>query len=180
MKKSRIITTIAFAFIILLSTNVNAQDFSGLDKSPMDVASFPSSYKNPYKLIKVIYSRPQLKGRELSTLAPNGKVWRTGANEASEITLYKDMKIGEGIVKAGTYSLFTIPGEKEWTVILSSDLNVWGAYSYNEANDVARIKVTAGSGDKSLEAFSIAFDEGDNGINMFLGWDTVRIKVPFT
>ena len=180
MKKSTIISTIAFAFIMLLSTNVNAQKFSDLDKSPMDAASFPSSYKESNKLIKAIYSRPQLKGRELSTLAPNGKIWRTGANEAVEITLYQDMKLTDGLVKAGTYSLFTIPGEKEWTVILSSDLNVWGSYFYNEANDVARIIVTAGSGDKSLETFSIAFDEGENGINMFLGWDKVRVKVPFT
>ncbi len=179
MKKSTFISTIAFAFIILLTTNVNAQKFSGLDKSPMDAASFPANYKDSNKLIKVIYSRPQLKGRELSTLAPNDKVWRTGANEAAEITLYKDMKLGDGIVKAGTYSLFTIPGEKEWTIILSSDLNVWGSYFYNEANDVARIKVTTGSGDKSLEAFSIAFDKSDIGINMFLGWDKVRVTVPF-
>lgn len=180
MKKSTFITTIAFAFMMLLSTSVNAQKFSDLDKSPMDVASFPSSYKDSNKLVKVVYSRPQLKGRALSTLAPNGKIWRTGANEAAEIILYEDMTIGDGSVKAGTYSLFTIPGEKEWTIILSSDLNVWGSYSYNEANDVARVKVAAGSGDKSLEAFSIAFDESKNGIDMFLGWGTVRIKVPFS
>lgn len=180
MKKSKFITTIAFAFIMLLTTNANAQKFSELDKSPMDASSFPSSYKESNKLIKVIYSRPQLKGRELSALALNGKVWRTGANEAAEITLYIDMKLGDGLVKAGTYSLFTIPGEKEWTVVLSSDLNVWGAYTYNEANDVARVKVPVGSGDKSLEAFSIAFEGGDNEINMFLGWDIVRVKVSFT
>ncbi len=179
MKKSSFITRIAFAFIMLLSTNVMAQKFSGLDKSPMDAASFPSSYKESNKLIKVIYSRPQLKGRELGTLTPNGKVWRTGANEAAELTLYKDMKLGDGLVKAGTYSLFTIPGEKEWTVILNSDLNVWGSYFYNEANDVARIKVASTEAKESLEAFSIAFEKSDNGIHMHLGWGTKRIAVPF-
>ncbi|HLV69284.1 MAG TPA: DUF2911 domain-containing protein, partial [Xanthomarina sp.] len=75
----------------------------------------------------------------------------------------------------GTYSLFTIPNDKEWTVILNSDLNVWGAYSYNEANDVARIKVPATEAKESLEAFSIAFD--DKG-NMHIGWDTLRVAVP--
>lgn len=179
MKKSTLITSIAFAFIMLLSTNVNAQKFSGLDKSPMDAASFPSSYKESNKLIKVVYSRPQLKGRELGTLAPNGKVWRTGANEAAELTLYKDMKFGDGMVKAGTYSLFTIPGDKEWTVILNSDLNVWGSYFYKEANDVARVKVTASDASDSLEAFSIAFEKADGGVHMHLGWGTKRIAVPF-
>ncbi len=93
MKKSTFITSIAFAFIMLLSTNVNAQKFSGLDKSPMDAASFPSSYKESNKLIKVVYSRPQLKGRDLETLAPNGKVWRTGANEAAEITFIQGYEV---------------------------------------------------------------------------------------
>ena len=180
MKKSTFITSIAFAFIMLLSTNVNAQKFSGLDKSPMDAASFPSSYKESNKLIKVVYSRPQLKGRELGTLAPNGKVWRTGANEAAELTLYKDMKLGDGLVKAGTYSLFTIPGDKEWIIILSSDLNVWGAYTYNEANDVARVKVTSTESEDSLEAFSIAFEKSDTGVHMHLGWGTERVAVPFS
>ena len=174
MKKSTFLTAIAFAFMMLLSVNVQAQKFSGLDKSPMDAASFPSSYRVSDKAVKVVYSRPQLKGRALSKLAPNGKVWRTGANEAAEITFYKDATIGGKTVSAGTYSLFTIPGDSEWTVILSSDVNVWGAYSYNEANDVARVmgKVTEGS--ESLEAFSIAFD--DDG-NMHMGWGTVRVEV---
>jgi hypothetical protein len=180
MKKSIIISIVMFSCAVLFSVNLNAQKFSGLDKSPMDAASFPSSYKESNKLIKVIYSRPQLKGRELGTLAPNGKVWRTGANEAAEITLYSDMKIGDGLVKAGTYSLFTIPGEKEWTIILSSDLNVWGAYTYNEANDVARVKVASTESGDSLEAFSIAFEKVDGGVHMHLGWGTARVAVPFS
>ncbi|MCF6294681.1 MAG: DUF2911 domain-containing protein [Flavobacteriaceae bacterium] len=174
MKKSTFITTIAFVFIMLLSFNANAQKFSKLDKSPMDAASFPSDYKISDKTVKIVYSRPQLNGRALSELAPNGKQWRTGANEAAEITFYKDMNVAGTDVKAGTYTLSTIPGEKEWTIILSSDLNVWGAYFYNEANDVARIRVPATTGEKSLEAFSIAFD--DEG-TMHLGWGTVRVAV---
>ena len=176
MKKSTLISTLAFALIMLLSFNVNAQDFSGLDKSPMDAASYPSSYKDSNKLVKVVYSRPQLKERALSTLAPNGKVWRTGANEAAEITFYKDVTMGDTKVSAGTYTLFTIPGEKDWTVILSSDLNVWGAYFFNDANTVAKITVPVSQDSKSLEAFSIAFDKE---ATMHLGWDTVRIAVPF-
>lgn len=179
MKKSTFITTLACTFVMLLTSSLNAQKFSKLDKSPMDCASYPSSYKDSNKTIKIIYSRPQLKGRALSTLAPNGKVWRTGANEASELTLYTDMKLGDTDIKAGTYTFYLIPGEKEWTAIISSDLNVWGSYFYNKANDVARLTVPASTGE-NLEAFSIVFDEADGGINMHLGWGTARITVPFT
>ncbi len=177
MKKSSLLTTLAFSFIMLLSINVNAQDFPDLDKSPMDCASFPSSYKVSDKAVKIVYSRPQLKGRSLDKLAPNGEVWRTGANEAAELTLYSDMIIGGTNVKAGTYTLATIPGEKEWTIIINSDLNTWGAYFYKEAKDVARFTVPVSKGTDSLEAFSIAFD--DKG-TMHLGWGTVRLAVPMS
>ena len=179
MKTFKLITTITCAFLILLTINVHAQDFKGLDKSPMDAASFPSDYKVSDKLIKIVYSRPQLNGRALSELAPNGKVWRTGANEAAELTLYSDMKLGDTSIKAGTYTFYVIPGDQEWTVIISKDLNVWGSYFYNEANDVARLSVPVTSGD-SLEAFSIAFEEAEGGVHMHLGWGTTRIAVPFT
>ncbi|AUS07250.1 DUF2911 domain-containing protein [Pseudotamlana carrageenivorans] len=177
MKNSTFIASLALVCLLFLSTNVNAQKFAKLDKSPMDAAAYPASYKEPNKLIKVIYSRPQLKDRALSKLAPNDKVWRTGANEAPTITLYKDMKIAGKAVKAGEYSLFTIPGDKSWTIILSKDVNVWGAYAYNEANDVVRVKADVTTANDALEAFSIVFD--DNAV-MHLGWDKVRVAVPFT
>jgi len=174
MKKSTFITTLAFAFMMLLSFNTNAQKFSGLDKSPMDAASYPSDYKVADKQVKIVYSRPQLKGRSLDKLAPNGKQWRLGANEAAEITFYKDMNVGGTNVKAGTYTLSTIPGEKEWTLILSSDLNVWGSYFYNKDNDVARIMAPATTSEESLDAFSIVFDKDGT---MHMGWGTTRVAV---
>lgn len=164
----------AFAFIMVLSLNVNAQKFAGLDKSPLDIAYYKTDRNSP-PMVKVIYSRPQLKGRALSKLAPNGKVWRTGANEAAEIKFYQDTKFGGQTVKAGTYSLFTIPGETEWTIILNKDLDVWGAYNYNESNDLLRVKAPVSQGD-SVEAFSIAFGND----NMYLAWGTTRVAVPVT
>ncbi|MDN3664449.1 DUF2911 domain-containing protein [Algibacter miyuki] len=178
MKKTTVFTSLAFVFVMLLSTSVSAQKFSKLDKSPMDAAAFPSDYKDANKDIKIIYSRPQLNGRDLATLAPNGKVWRVGANEAAELTLFSDMKFGDTTVKAGTYTFYLIPNENEWTAIINKDLNVWGSYFYKEANDVARLSVPVTSGD-DLDAFSIAFDEADGAINMHLGWGTTRIAVPF-
>ena len=154
--------------------------FSELDKSPMDVASFPNDYRVADKLVKVRYSRPQLKGRVLDSLAPKGKVWRTGANEASEITFYTNMNLGDTTINAGTYSLATIPGDKEWTVIINSDLNTWGSYFYKEENDVARLNVPATSDEESLEAFAMVFEEATDGVHLHMGWGNARIAVPFT
>ncbi len=176
MKKT--ITLAFMAIALAFSINTNAQDFSGLDKSPMDSATFPSSYKVADKSVRITYSRPQLKGRALSELAKAGEVWRTGANEAVEITFYKDVDFGGENVAAGTYSLFTIPGAKEWTIILNKNLNQWGAYSYDESADVARAKATTASKNKSLEAFSISFEKIDGGANMVMGWDKTRVNLP--
>ncbi|MDB4292950.1 DUF2911 domain-containing protein [Maribacter sp.] len=176
MKK---VFTIAFmALAMVFTTEATAQDFGGLDKSPMDAASFPSSYKVSDKAVRITYGRPQLKGRAIADLAKAGEVWRTGANEAPEITFYKDVKVADGAVKAGTYSLFTIPGDGEWTIILNSKLNQWGAYSYDESADVARVKVKSTNDGKSLEEFSIAFKEVDGGAHMVMGWGTTRVAVP--
>jgi hypothetical protein len=174
MKNSTFLTTITFAFIFIFSLNMNAQKFAGLDKSPLDIAYFRTD-RNASPMAKVIYSRPQLKGRDLSTLAPNGKVWRTGANEATEIKFYQDTKFGDKMVKAGTYSLYTIPGDKEWTIILNKDLDVWGAFGYKESNDVLRVMAPVSKGDP-IEAFSIAFDNG----NMYLAWGATRVTIPIS
>ncbi len=160
---------------LVFSTDATAQKFSGLDKSPADIASQPSSYKISKKNIRVIYSRPQLKGRVVSDLAPAGKVWRTGANESVEITFYGETKFGGKSIKPGTYSLYTIPGEKEWTIILNNNLNQWGAYSYDKAADVARVTGKVSKNDEALEAFSITFTDTD----MVMGWGTTLVSVPF-
>ena len=180
MKKSTLLAALFLAVTLVFTIDAQAQKFPKMDVSPLDASAYPSSNRISEKLIKITYSRPQLKGREVSKLAPNDRVWRTGANEAAEITFYSDMKMGGATVKAGTYSFFTIPGDNEWTAILSTDVNVWGAYSYNEANDVARLKVPATSDDDSVEAFSIIFDEVDGVVEMCLGWGNTRVKVPFT
>jgi len=174
-------TALTFGF----SHTVQAQKFSGLDKSPADVAAYPSSYRIAAKVVKVIYSRPQLKGRSLAQLAPSGKVWRTGANESVEITFYKDVTFGGKAISAGTYSLFTIPGETEWTVIINRRLNQWGAYSYDEAADEARVTGAVSTGDESLEAFSIAFndkgsDDAGQTAELVIGWGTTRVTVPLS
>jgi len=173
MKKTTLSIAI-ITFALLLTFDASAQKFPGLDKSPMDAALYRTE-RNAPPLAKVVYSRPQLNGRSLSSLAPAGQVWRTGANEATEITFYQDASIGGKSVKAGTYTLFTVPGEKEWTVILNSDINAWGSYSHDKSKDVVEVSAPVSMADDSLEAFAIAFDKDGT---MHLGWDKVRVAVP--
>ena len=180
MKASTIISIMALTFTMLISFNSNAQKFTELDKSPMDAAAFPTEYDDSNKLIKIIYSRPQLKGRSIWELAPPGKVWRTGANEAPELTIYVPMLFGDTRIEPGTYSFFCIPGKEEWTAIISKDLNLWGSYFYNADSVIAQVtvpvKIEKG---QSLEAFSIAFDGTQKGADMYIGWGGLRIVVPF-
>ena len=174
MKNS--IFTLAFFLITLISSlQLTAQNFKDLDKSPMDVAAFPSSYKISDKTVKVIYSRPQLNGRDLVKLAPPEMVWRTGANEAAEITFYKDVIFGGKALKAGTYSLFTIPSfDGDWTVIINSARNVWGSYYYKQDQDVIRVSGKTSTTEENIEAFSMTFDKD---MTLKIGWGKTVVSV---
>jgi hypothetical protein len=181
MKTSTLISTFAMAFLMLISVHSNAQNFPELDKSPMDASAFPSNYDESKKLIKIVYSRPQLNDRSLKDLLPKGSVWRTGANEAAELTLYVPMRFGETELEPGTYTFFVIPQGDEWAAVINKDLNIWGTYSYNEENDIAKVVVPVKIDKKnSLEAFSIVFEEAKKGIiYMNLGWEYTRVAFPF-
>jgi len=167
-----------FAFLIITlisSVQLTAQEFKSLDKSPMDVATFPSSYTISDKVVKVIYSRPQLNGRDLVKLAPPEKIWRTGANEAVEITFYKDVIFGGKALNAGTYSLFTIPSlDGDWTVIINSARNVWGSYYYKQDQDVIRVSGKTSTIEENIEAFSMMFDKD---MTLKMGWGKTVVSV---
>ncbi|WKD85599.1 hypothetical protein KCTC32516_00940 [Polaribacter huanghezhanensis] len=172
MKKN--IVVIAFlAIAVLFSNETTAQKFNGLDKSPADIALYKT--KADGVIAKVVYSRPQLKGRSLSKLAPQGKVWRLGANEATEIRFYKDVTFGGQSVKAGTYSMFAIPGASAWTLILNKDTNVWGAFSYKESQDVVRVTAQVSKNKNSVEALAIMFSKSGD---MYIGWGNTVVTVP--
>ena len=173
--KHSILTIAVFTLTLISSTEITAQEFKGLDKSPMDMAAFPSSYKISDKIVKVIYSRPQLKGRDLVKLAPPEKVWRTGANEAAEITFYKDVVFGGKELKAGAYSLFTIPSaDGDWTVIINKAKNLWGSYYYNEDHDMVRVSGKVSKSEKTIEAFSMMFDKD---MTLRMGWGNAIVSV---
>ncbi|PQJ75123.1 DUF2911 domain-containing protein [Polaribacter gangjinensis] len=177
MKKSILFFALC-AIFLGTSSDITAQKFVKIDASPMDAAAFPSNWREANKLVKVVYSRPQLKGRTIDKLAPNDKVWRTGANEATEITFYKNVVFGGKEVAAGTYTLFTIPTNEDWTVILSKQKNVWGSYFYDEKDDVVRVKGTVTTSEEPIEAFSIVFEGENNDATMYLGWGNKIVSVP--
>ncbi len=185
------ILLIAIAVIISLPGNTlfaqNTEDnnnksgqinFPKSDVSPMDEAI----YRAPDEKVmaRVIYSRPQKKDREIfGKLVPYGQVWRTGANEATELTLYQDMTIVGKTVKAGTYTVYTIPEQNEWTVILNNKTNTWGAFDYSEKEDVVRVKVPVKTAPTSIESFSMAFQPTADGAKLLMGWDNKYVEVPF-
>ena len=174
-------------WLLMLSSLVEAQTFRGLDKSSLDIAYFPDHFAHDRKpgdkaAIRVTYSRPLANGREVfGGLVPYGEVWRTGANEAAEVKFYQDVTVDGKKLVAGTYSLFTIPEKEAWTIIFNKDLDYWGAYSYNQQEDVLRVSAPATTLDEPLEAFSIQFEpgEGDTAI-MHLGWATEVASLPIT
>ncbi|MDN4165451.1 DUF2911 domain-containing protein [Cytophagales bacterium LB-30] len=163
---------IAFCFI---ASSVWAQDALQPKPSPTDIAK--EMVGETY--IKVTYARPHKKGRAIfGELVPYGKVWRTGANEATEITFTKDVVFGGKELAAGTYALFTIPNTSEWTIILNSDLGQWGAYGYKEKNDVLRVNVPVEKADAEYEPFTIKVKKNGKEASLQLMWDTTQVSVP--
>ena len=127
------------------------------------------------KAIVITYSCPQLKGRNLETLVPTYKIWRTGANEAVEITFYRDVVFGGKALNAGTYSLFTIPSlDGDWTVIINSARNVWGSYYYKQDQDVIRVSGKTSTIEENIEAFSMMFDKD---MTLKMGWGKTVVSV---
>ena len=130
-------------------------------------------------LVRITYSRPAKKEREIfGKLIPYNEVWRTGANESTEIKFFKDVIIQGKKVKAGTYSLFTIPNANEWLIIINSDVDFWGAYSYNQANDILRVTVPVKNSVEVIENFSIQLLKVNSSEAVVrLAWDTTLVEL---
>jgi Protein of unknown function (DUF2911) len=132
--------------------------------------------------IELSYSRPGIKGRKVfGDLVPYGQVWRTGANNATTLTFGEEVTIGGTKVPAGKYGLLTIPGEKEWTIIISKQTDVTSPDAYKQDQDVVRIKATPMPMPFPIETFTISFDEvKSNSLTMGLLWDNLYVPVPIS
>lgn len=144
--------------------------------SPLNMCK--AIYKTGY--LRIIYSQPHKRGRTLfGGLVPYEKVWRAGANDATELTVTSDITFGEHLLKAGTYSLFIIPHPTAWTIILNSDLGQWGAFNYDAAKDVLRFDVPTETSPTAYEPFTILIEQANEKGVIVLVWDKVRVSIPF-
>ena len=174
---NRSVIPVIFMLIILKITPGIAQDALEPRLSPLEMVTM--KYDETY--MKITYCRPHKRGREIfgnPDLVPYGNIWRTGANEATEITVTDDIKIAGNELKAGTYTVFTIPEEDKWTIILNSELGQWGAYNYNEDFDVMRFTVPVKKTDVIYEPFTIEFEQHDHTTNILMMWDQVQVIIP--
>jgi len=122
--------------------------------------------------VKIVYCQPSARGRKImGGLVPYGEVWRTGANEATTIEIDKPVKIEGKDLAAGKYSLFTIPGENEWTIIINKDAKQWGAYKYKQEDDVLRVTVKPTKAATPVETFNIAVGKDD----VQLKWENTAV-----
>lgn len=187
-----ILTTLLMA-LMLAPTLLSAQDLHPSRRpSPMGMARI--DLDGTY--VRVVYSRPYQRGRdnifgteESEALVPYGKIWRTGANEATEMTITGDLRIGGETLPAGTYSVFSTPGATNWTIHFNSALGLSGTARYNPEtekfeegylpeNDVLVVEATPGTVEEEVDQFTISFESTDEGADMVWRWITTEIRVP--
>jgi hypothetical protein len=128
--------------------------------------------------ITVEYCRPYKKNRAIfGGLVPYNKVWRTGANEATLIKFNKDVVLAGKKISAGTYSLWTIPSEKDWTIIINQQIGQWGT-EYDQSKDLVRSQVLKSSLQQNLEMLIIDFTDDSESTNMLIKWDNTQVAIP--
>ena len=162
---------------------------SPLDNSPLDMSYYPVDYpvlkiqdKVTEPLIaRVVYSRPQKRGRKLfGELVTYGQVWRLGANEATEIEFFRDVKVNGKQLKKGRYTLYALVNTDNWTIIFNRETDTWGAFRYDTAKDVLRAAAPVEKQSEVTEAFSIAFQKAGRGADLVFNWDDILVKLPIS
>ena len=183
------ITLLVLLIISVLMGKSQSNSLPPVDKSPMDMCYYPNNYPvlkiqdkaTEPMVARVIYSRPQKNGRLIfGDLVEYGKVWRLGANEATEIEFFRSVKIGDKKVEKGRYTLYAIPAEDTWTIILNKDNDTWGAFKYDELKDVLRTTVPVQKLNEGVEALAMTFEKSDSGCNLIIAWDNIKASLPIS
>jgi hypothetical protein len=174
-------------------TNINTgkelvSPYAGIDISPLDIIYFPSDFpvlKMSQKaeglpVARVIYSRPHKQGREIfGALIPYNEPWRLGANEATEIELFRPVNIQGKRVSPGKYVLYCIPREDKWTIVFNTNIYTWGL-KQDATKDVFRFDILTQKATRSFEYFTMTFDKSPTGAILFMSWDNVTAQLPIT
>lgn len=186
MKKLFILSGLLF---LLAGTAVAQAKMPVLDKSPMDMSYYPNNYpvlKIQDKLTeplvaRVIYSRPQKNGRTIfGDLLEYGKVWRLGANEATEIEFFQNVKINGSKVKKGRYTLYCIPYTDKWTIIINKENDTWGSFKYDQKKDLLRVDIPLQKQPEINDAFGMVFEKSAAGFNLVIAWDDLKVSLPIS
>lgn len=189
--KKYLAAAIFCGILVMTGSTVWAQQtkLPPLALSPMDMAYYPPGYsmvanvegKSEKLIARIIYCRPQIKGRVIfGGLVPYGKVWRLGANQATELDVFAPVTIAGHQFERGRYTMYAIPEKDKWTIILNSQTDTWGAFGYHQDKDIVRTDVPVATLDKPVEAFTMIFQKSDNGCNLVMAWDKVETKLPIS
>ncbi len=184
MKKALTLLFVSQLFFMCLLAQNN---LPAVDKSPMDMSYYPTNYpvqkiqdKITEPLVaRVVYSRPQRAGRTVfGGLVKYGELWRLGANEATEIEFFKSVKIGNKKVGKGRYTLYAIPDENNWTLIINKETDTWGSFKYDVKKDVVRTLVPVQKTEALVENLSMVFEKTALGCNLVIAWEGIKISLP--
>ena len=172
---------------------VNAYNpYTTVDKSPLDISYYPVNYPTQLMngndsatlLARVIYSRPQKNGRTIfgSDAPPKcvqqyGAYWRLGANEATEIEFFKPVTIEGKKIARGRYIIYCIPFENKWTIVFNTNLFSWGLHP-DTAKDLVKIDIPAEKTEKSIEYFTMVFQQSPKGADLIMAWDNAKAALP--
>ncbi len=176
-------------FFIFLSAFCFAQSaIPPLDKSPMDMCYYPVNYPvlkiqkktDAPPVARIIYGRPQKNDRSIfGDLVPYDMIWRVGANEATEIEFYRDVKIGGKKTPKGRYTLYAIPSTDKWTLVLNKETDTWGAFGYDQKKDILRTDVKVDTLSDVIDIFTICFEGTEkNKTSLMIGWDNKEVHLP--
>jgi hypothetical protein len=160
-----------------------------LDKSPMDMSYWPANYPilkmsgkaKDQPVARIIYGRPLKNGRIIfGGIVNYNEMWRLGANEATEIETFSTLKIGGKTLAKGRYTVYCLPTENKWTIIINKDNFCWGNFTYDIKKDLIRTEIDVEKNTESVEAFTIYFEEAKNGATLIFLWDDIKTSLPIT
>jgi Protein of unknown function (DUF2911) len=160
----------------------------GIDKSPMDMSYYPVDYPKLKMsgntteplIARVIYSRPQKNGRSIfGSVVKYGSIWRLGANEATEIEFFKGVTINNQKVLQGRYTIYCVPSENTWSIILNNDLFTWGL-KIDSTKDVYKFEIPVAKTNFPFEVFTMEFQKAEpaNNMQLVMEWDSIRAILP--
>lgn len=176
------------AFFISLAA-ISQSKLPSVDKSPLDICYYPVNFPHlkiegnttESLIARVIYSRPKKEGRPVfGGLVEYGKLWRLGANEATEIEVYRPVVIGGKKVPKGRYTLYAVVNEKSWTFIINKETDIWGSFKYDKTKDIVRIESPVQKIGEPAESLAMTFEKENSTINLIVAWENIKVALPIS